>query len=543
MAFAPNRFAQTNMGNTAGMYPYEYLIGWDPENDELTPGAVEWTFTDDGIWRMSLKDDVKWTTGDPVSAEDLSIQFRLNQVTTPDSDTTRFIEDVDVLSGDRAIEMPLTDDWNPNIVLNTMRIWGLRSKWSYVGDLIESLEAASSEDEISTVQEELNNRTYTDTGKAPSNGMFRFTEDSVGGQSIRLPLWEEHRHADMVNWNGVEFKFVPNTQAIWGGIQGGDLDVMHAKQSITLQVVRSMPDHVQELQSPGYGGLAIIPNHEDKHLQKRKVRQAFAHVINTSEVSKDVGSHNTRPADQRYSSVAKPIVPDWIGDDIDSFTEYNSTDQAEQLLREANFTKEGGEWVDSDGEALSLTIQAPSTNTRWVSTVQSAAGQLRSFGVNAEVVAMEGGAYWDTYLNSEFDEALTGFWGSPSQRHPYFQLFITFLRNIPSQVAGYPSEVSVPMPVGNPDGSEETINIREQLREIPKLSGSEQKERVKLGAWVYNQTLPSIALIRLVYQGVISRDGWDYPPETEPYMAGWEKTHPVIPQYWFQNDVVKAETN
>lgn len=56
---------------------FEGLVAWDARG-ELTPGVAQsWTISADGtVYRFQLRDDAKWSNGDPVTAEDFVYSFR-----------------------------------------------------------------------------------------------------------------------------------------------------------------------------------------------------------------------------------------------------------------------------------------------------------------------------------------------------------------------------------------------------------------------------------------------------------------------------------
>jgi peptide/nickel transport system substrate-binding protein len=70
----------------------------------------------------------------------------------------------------------------------------------------------------------------------------------------------------------------------------------------------------------------------------------------------------------------------WLGDTYDSFTDYgvasSMTDQAASILEAADYSRQDGQWVQPNGEAIpSFTVKAPS-DWSWARAGQTIATQL-----------------------------------------------------------------------------------------------------------------------------------------------------------------------
>lgn len=72
------------------------------------------------------------------------------------------------------------------------------------------------------------------------------------------------------------------------------------------------------------------------------------------------------------------------------------------------------------------------------------------------------------------------------------------------------------MPVGDPEGSLETINVRERTAKLADLSGDELQSEVETLAWAFNQNLPIIPLATENNGMAYSEDGWAYPDRDNP---------------------------
>jgi peptide/nickel transport system substrate-binding protein len=230
---------------------------------------------------------------------------------------------------------------------------------------------------------------------------------------------------------------------------------------------------------------------------------------------------------------------------MDGFTVYgpeSKPEEAKRVLQEADYTKEGGNWITPDGNRVKIPIHCSADRGTWVAAARTVAGQLDDFGFKSALSADEPSSYWETYLNGNFEKTVMGFWGHPAARLPFFQLWLSLLRKIPGQACHFPvEEASVPMPVGTPDGSTETLNLKKTIQEMERIDDEEQmKENVQTVAWAYNQTLPQLPLLQGVHQAAVTRDEWDLPPKDDAAMTGYYLERVRLPMYLLRRGKLAA---
>jgi hypothetical protein len=122
----------------------------------------------------------------------------------------------------------------------------------------------------------------------------------------------------------------------------------------------------------------------------------------------------------------------------------------------------------------------------------------------------------------DFKMAMTR-WGWPGQYHPYMSFTYTGPGGMGQHDSGhhFPAEVEVPMPVGDPEGSMETVNIDETARTLAMdVDESEHVEAFETLAWVYNYEVVSVPHLDYRYtRGYDNGANWDFAdPEEEELM-------------------------
>jgi len=517
---------------------HEQMIDYDPYEDQFVPYLVDWSFEGD-TWTLGVKDGVTYHNGDPVTGEDLSVPFRINKIQTPDRGLQKYYDEVNV--NERSIDLALTGDWARETMLFRLHGSRINVGWENFGEYVERLEDASSEDEQSEALSSLN-----EFGLDDPRGTGMFELDTIQAQRVILTKWEDHIDADLVNFGGVRYRFYPSSQQMWSAIQSGDLDMIYGNQVLlTRNMVDGKPDHVDEIRKKRHGGLSLVPQHEDDQLNDPALRKAMAYVIDRTTTARNANAYTQGPAPSPISSISEEIQQEWLGDVIDGFTVYgpeSKPDEAERVLREAGYTVEDGTWTTPGGDPVEVPVHCSADRGTWVAAARTVAEQLSDFGIRSELSADEPSSYWETYLNGDFDKTVMGFWGHPAARLPFFQLWLSLLRVIPGQGSHYPVEnASVPMPVGDPDGTEEALDLKAMIQEIERLDDQQQlKENVQTVAWAYNQTLPQLPLLQGVHQAAVTRDEWDLPGNDDPATAGYYLERVRLPMYLLRRGELAA---
>lgn len=168
---------------------YDYLVDFSPEDLSLQPSlATEWESSDDGLeWRFTIRDDVTWSDGEPLTADDLAFTYSRVLGKGPESATWK-----SWLAGVTEVEAP--DDTTlvmtlsrPNSVLPMVPIPIVpQHVWSEVtGEQMKSFAAEP-----------------TDGEPVVGSGPFRLVEGTAGGSTYRFEAnpdyWNGAPHVDEV---------------------------------------------------------------------------------------------------------------------------------------------------------------------------------------------------------------------------------------------------------------------------------------------------------------------------------------------------------
>jgi peptide/nickel transport system substrate-binding protein len=489
-------------------FPGYALFGWfaryAQSSGEWIPHLMkDWSFSGTSI-TLNLDDRFVWHNGDPVTAKDAETKLRVEHAM--EGTTSNFVEEVKV-PDETTVTIELKSETNQNLLYHNLLTLMMDTPKSVFGEYVADVKY--DDGDYSSVQEEIVQFSWDEPiGWGP----FKYNQRS--GQQIELTKFEDHPNADKVDFQTLAYRYVENKQQ---KMQAYLAERMSGGGMIpTKSVYDQIPDQFQEWDFLRGLGFALHFNQNREEFQDVRVRKALSHVLdrnpmvkNTSVVGPeplkyDTGFHGKEEKQRRY-----------IGDDLDQFIMYNDTQKATSLLKDAGFSKEGGQWIKPGGDPFKLTLKAASGFSAWRVGTNEATRQLKEFGINAEFAPIEVSTYLaKTLPNGDFDIGAS-FVGEQIL-HPLpdlqtaFYGYSSFHPDI-----GTPEKFSVPMPVANPSGSTETVNVKDLIGQITSTSGEESQKLIKQLSWVYNQTMPTYVVFSSRGFSFLNSSNWSAPSDAQ----------------------------
>ncbi|MFB6074486.1 MAG: ABC transporter substrate-binding protein [Haloarculaceae archaeon] len=472
---------------------------------EFQPYAVQdWQQSGD-TFEMTLRDGLTWQNGDPVKAEDLATQFRLQR--TIGTSLWDYIDSVEAVD-DQTVTLHLSsENTNPNIIKFNALINWVQYKKSKYEDYVGNSEDLS---------------TFQDRDPIASGP---FTLGSMGQQEGLVNRRDDHPDSGNINFNQYGITFLDGNQAAQQALLNLEVDAAYSLFTPP-RVVANMPDAVVEARPPAKWGMCVGVNHDKRHVGERKVRQAIAHVIDREQVIQNAGPR-TKATPQIPTGITTDDQERWLGDQMGTYQNYGpgsqNTDKATQLLNDAGYSKDGGTWKDSNGRTVSLPMVVPAGWSDWVSATQTIVDQLSGFGFDAAVNARSYGTVaGQVWANGDFKVA-SMYWtpGGAQSAFPYFPLEWQLIHGAHTFTFNYDKEeVTVPSRTGS---GQETVNVTERVPELAQTTDEQRStELVRKLAWVANQDLPMIPIQEKLEQSWITDDEFDAPDEgSDALMTKW----------------------
>jgi peptide/nickel transport system substrate-binding protein len=457
---------------------------------------------------VSLSDEYTWHNGDPVVADDVLTQFKIEQhlggrtgrvweeIEAPDESTVEF-----VLSGT-----------NPNIFVPQLLPNELRTKHdTKYGDFLERFESATTEEALQSAREAVVQETISNpVGNGP--WQFETSSDSL----VTLVPHDGHPAADATDIDRIEIEALPNNSKRWQSFGQGMLDALTGTPPASIE--DQFPDSTLRLAYVSGAGDCFKFNHDGLFSDPR-IRKAIAFAID-----RDRNANNAKDFVDviEYPDGLSNRVTEQYFDDEPPLSKYGYTsanpERATELLEAAGYTRADGEWIDADGERLRIDIISGSGGT-WKFNNQSAARTLQEFGIDAVPNVLEAATYGERLNNGEFDIAISAWGVFGGGRHPYNFFSQEYSETRNRQQGIDPTAVEVPYPIGDRDGDTETVDVMEKIEAIAAAdSEALERERVQEMAWIYNQHLPRLPLMNGVGRTFLATDDWDLPPTDSKWM-------------------------
>jgi peptide/nickel transport system substrate-binding protein len=505
-----------NYDATANLTVYEQFAHFDlpkfldsQEISFIPRGAKEWSVPDKpspgGKITVTGADDRKWHNGDPITANDLYTTYRINYFF--DAPLFNYIDPTSLKKvGDKTVEMTLTTTVNPNLLKMRLlgRAYGFRfsGKHSIFKDYLKELETAEKENK-NALKKAKQKLTEFSLDKPIGTGWAKFVKKSK--EKIVYEPHKSHpigKEMEIDQWTN---RYAGSAQKSWEYALGQEIDVLG--ESGPMNVIKQTQKKGFKMLLHHYlSAAALIFNYGEKPFDDVRLRQAIAHATNLEKSLRPIKIEGEWG--QQRTLVRKPTgimvnEKKWLDDVIDGFTEYSpdksDTEKSDALMKDMGYQKQNGKWAKG-GKVLKIPVKSYSWS-HIVSQQKSIVDDLKNAGFDAQLIAIgETSLVQDT--TSANYKICTGFWGQ--SWHPATSLDI-LTDSTGWQELNHPETVEVPMPVGNPNGKKQTINVYKTYEEMATAPDNETaKPAIQKLAWVYNQTLPQIPMY--MQYGMISVD-------------------------------------
>ncbi|QSG12956.1 ABC-type branched-chain amino acid transport system, periplasmic component [Halapricum desulfuricans] len=499
-----NPDATQNYDDIAGSYVFERFAGYNFQTQEFELVALEDWSVDNETFTLTIREDLNWDNGDPVTARDLITQFRLQKKT--DAPIWDFAESVEEGEDEKTVVFTLESETNPRLLKHA------------IGGQLDRIYAHHPTFEQFLDQDASGIQGFAYEDDVIGNGPFSF--ESKDKQSWKFTRNDEYADADYINFEEVQLLNRGENTALQQGLRGGELDGMHSLFAPP-NIANSMPDHVQEINTPAKWGYGIVFNHDHEHFGKIEVRKAIAHVINREAVAGNAGPR-TKATPDVITGIAVDDQERWLGDDMDAFETYgqdsSQEDKAASLLRDAGYTKSGGKWQDGDGNTISADYATPAGWTDWTTATDTVVDQLNSFGFDLQINSAPMGDFYGNYIDNNF--ALGAFYWLPGGARSSFPFYpLRWEMQCPDIDAGHAfptGEKTIP----GMDGGEMTINPLEEIQTVAQMSSDEEAtDTIRRVAWHHNQTLPFVGVTEKQEQTWLSSDDFNTPASNDPVLG------------------------
>lgn len=375
---------------------YEGLVIQDA-TAEVVPGAAEsWTISDDGLtYTFTLREDGKWSNGDPVKASDFEFAFRRIMTPATAAGYASILFDIknaeDVTKGDLPPEelgVRAVDDRTLEITLKQPTPYFLELLTHQTGMPLHQASVEANGDQ------------FTRPGNLVTNGAYMLESFTPNDRIVmhKNPNFydAENVQIDVINWIPFE-----DRSACMRRFEAGEVQICSEVAAEQMDYVKA--NLTDQFRLTPYLGTYYLPvkGADGSPLKDPKVRKAISMVIDREFIAEQVWRGVMLPG---YSLVP-PGIANYVENppvlDFKEMDVLDREDEAKKLLEEAGVAPG------------SLTVQLNyNTSENHRNTMAAVADQLGSVGITATLNEMEGSSYFN-YMREDgaFDLARAGWIG------------------------------------------------------------------------------------------------------------------------------------
>lgn len=313
-------------------HAFEGLTKKTPEGEIVEGIAKDWNVSDDGLtWTFNLRDDAKWSNGDPVTAHDF--EFAWKYALNPES-ASEYAYQLYYLEGGEAYNSSQNKDeyaaLEEKVGVKALDDLTLEVKLAESTPYFLDLTSFYTYYPVNKKVQEANPDWALEAETYVSNGAFKLTEWKHK-ESMKLEKNESYYDKDKIKLDEVQFVIIDNADTAWQMYQSNELDLVYPLP----------PDVTGELSGTDDPEFEIAPdlalyyynlNNEVKPFNNVKVRKALSMAIDR----KSLVEHVTQGGQQPAYGIIPPGIPDVEGDfqenSGDLFKE--DAEEAKKLLQE-----------------------------------------------------------------------------------------------------------------------------------------------------------------------------------------------------------------
>lgn len=376
---------------------FEGLTRAHPETLEPTPGVAEsWDISDDGaVYTFHLREDAKWSNGDPITAGDFVYAWR--RILTP-SIGAAYASMLYCMEGAEAYQKGETDDpetigaraiddhtLEVTLIGPTPYFLGMHTHFTWFPVHQEAIESHGAFDDPANP--------WTRAGSMVSNGPFKLV-DWEAKRIVRVEKNEHYWNADAVELNSVEFLPVTVQQTSERMFRVGDGHVMFRPPSTKIPIYKE--EHPELIHLPYIYATAFYRFNVTKPpLDNALVRKALAMTIDREGICNNI----TRGGEVPTGSLAPPDPNGYSS----PATIPHDPDKARELMAEAGYPKgEGFPTIEILYNTLELNKEiAEAIQANWQTELN----------IPVELLNVEWKVYLERAQGGDFQVARAGWYG------------------------------------------------------------------------------------------------------------------------------------
>ncbi|MFA8439409.1 peptide ABC transporter substrate-binding protein [Pueribacillus sp. YX66] len=313
-------------------HAFEGLTKKTPEGEIVDGMAEKWDRSEDGLtWTFHIKDDVKWSNGDPVTAEDF--EYAWKYALHPET-ASQYAYQLYYLAGAEEFNSAENEadyaELEENVGVKAVDEKTLEVTLGEPTPYFLDLTAFYTYYPVNKNVQEENPDWALEAESYVSNGAFKLTEWKHK-ESMTLEKNEHYYDKDKINLDEVQMVMIEDENTAWQMYQADELDLAYPlPNDIQGELVNSNNEEFHN--APDLALYYYNLNNDVKPFNNPKVRKALSMAIDRKSLVEHVVQGGQKPA----LSIIPPGIPDVSGDFQENTGELFKEDveEAKKLLEE-----------------------------------------------------------------------------------------------------------------------------------------------------------------------------------------------------------------
>lgn len=389
-----------------------------PAVDGMQPGVAEsWEVAEDNVtWTFHLREDAKWSDGQPVTAHDFVYSWiRMGDPAEASGNLAKF---TDFIKGSQEFfdgEIEASEVGVRAIDDKTLEV-ELKNPTPFFADVVSTFSWFPTRKDIVELGDGWEKKAET----AVSNGPFKLGEYVVGSH-ITFVKNEEYWDADNVSIEEFRGVFIVDPNTAMQASQAGDIDVND--QIPTEEIQRLMAEEPYLHVQPWAGVWYLVFNNDTEPFNDINVRKAFALAIDRKAIVENVTKAGEIPATGFINAVARDTegnpyrkleADGYPAEQYGIDPRAAKVEEAQALLAEAGYPNGEG------FPAIEMLYNTSDANK----TVMEAIQQMIKENLNIDTTLsnMESNVYFDYILEGNYNVGRAGWIGTSFNVNSSYQM-------------------------------------------------------------------------------------------------------------------------
>jgi peptide/nickel transport system substrate-binding protein len=389
-----NQYVYWKPSAVVAMCLYDTLIEWNEETQEAEPKlASSWEWVDDTHIRFTLRDDIVFADGSPLTADDVLFTYQIGAEHDASAYTRVFDIDNFVVEDEHNIVMALNTTYPTLLEILGGDVYTIIGK-----NAVEALggeDAAARNPQIGT-------------------GKYNFVE-WVDGQYILLERNEDYWDQDnLPYYKNIKFVFISDNASRAMAVQSGDVDIADDLSATQIDGLLS-DSSLNVVVDSTTTNRTIYMNDSSEPFNDVRVREAIYKLINPQAILAIANDGYGTVSETNFSTLCS------MYDAPEDTTREVDIEGAKALLEEAGYT---------DSNPLSFTLLMPNegSNQTFAELVKE---QLAQGGINCEISLLDIGTFLPQLWGGDYEMVITA-----DDQWDYVKLLYKLDGRIDSETAG-----------------------------------------------------------------------------------------------------------